>query len=175
MCPAGSVSTYDAEPPAFVGACINTQFMSTQVRLPQAMPDSSAVQGSDTAERAVAEAAQRAWERAFAVLSPVIGQQGVAALYRRALSLSRREHASLVPLYEGTSLAGGIDLTKLQTMLLELDSVEAAAVQASLGRHFVELLSQLIGARLAERLLHPPSELIQPLNFNGSAAKDPSS
>nr|WP_312986710.1 hypothetical protein [Comamonas koreensis] len=148
--------------------------MSTQVRSSQAMPDSSAVQGCGTAECAVAEAAQKAWERAFAVLSPVIGHQGVAALFRRALSLSRREHLSLVPLYEATSL-GEIDLTKLQAMLLALDSVEAGAVQASLGRHFVELLSQLIGARLAEHLLYPIGELIHPLKFNGSAAKDSSS
>lgn len=174
MRPAGSVSTYDAEPPAFAGACIYSKSMSTQVRSSQATPNSSAVQGSGTAECAVAESAQKAWERAFTVLSPVIGYQGVAGLYRRALSLSRREHLSLVPLYEATRL-GGIELTKLQAMLLALDSVEAAAVQASLGRHFVELLSQLIGARLAEHLLHPTDELIHPLNFNGSAAKDPSS
>lgn len=148
--------------------------MSTQVRSSQAMPYSSAVQGSGTAACAVADAAQKAWERAFTVLSPVIGHQGVAGLFRRALSLSRREHPSLVPLYEATSL-GGIDLTQLQAMLLALDAVEAAAVQASLGRHFIELLSQLIGARLAEHLLHPTGELIHPLKFNGSAAKDPSS
>lgn len=138
------------------------------------MPESPEALGADTAAWAVAAAAQRAWERAFAVLSPVIGQQGVAALYRRCLSLSRREHAGLAALYDGTS-PGVIDLTNLRTMLLQLDAAEAVAVQASLGRHFVELLSQLIGAGLAERLLHPSGELIHPLNFNGSAAKDPSS
>lgn len=149
------------------------QPMSTQVRPTHVMPDAPQAPGLDAPAWTVAEASQRAWGRVFVSLSPVIGQQGVAALYKRCLYLSRDEHPDLALLYERASPAS-VDLANLQGALSKLGADEAATVQAALGRCFAELLSQLIGAALAERLLHPLGELISPPLSGGPAAEDQS-
>ncbi len=137
------------------------------------MPDSPQAPGPAAPAWTVAEASQQAWSRVFSALAPVIGQQGVAALYKRSLHLSRNEHPGMALLYERASPVSA-DLANLHDALSKLAEAEAAAVQAALGRRFAELLSQLIGAALAERLLHPLGELISPPISSGPAAEDQS-
>ena len=98
------------------------------------------------------------WEAITAALTPVIGQQGMSALYKRALVLSAADHPWLPAYRDDTSLA--MELAALRSALLRQPVSQAAGAGEAMTSIFVALLVSLIGSRLTEQLLHdalPPA------------------
>ena len=109
---------------------------------------------SETADAVrIAEIAVSIWDDVATALAPIIGQPGVAALFKRNIYLTRTAHSYLQTIDEKASLSDG--LAALQRILAHLDRTEVIAVNAALLRNFHELLTTLIGASLTERLLRP--------------------
>jgi len=102
------------------------------------------------AER-IAEAAASTWREMHAVLSPVIGPGGVAALYQRALYVSRGAYPCLTAVREDALRPG--EFAALQLMLSQQPVARVAAINGALLQAFCDLLSNLIGVSLTERLL----------------------
>jgi hypothetical protein len=88
-----------------------------------------------------------------AVLTPVLGSRGVAALYQRALHLARSRHAWLDEAVEVVQPT--IDLVALRAAFVRQDRAEAAAAATAVLQCFHDLLASLIGAALCARLLDP--------------------
>jgi hypothetical protein len=86
-------------------------------------------------------------------LSPIVGQRGMAALYKRSLHLSRPLHAWLPAAAEGADV--DIDFESLTTALATRTSMDAAVAGTQLLESFLALLATLIGDSLTERLLRP--------------------
>ncbi len=86
-------------------------------------------------------------------LAPIVGQRGMAALYKRSLHLSRPMHAWLPVAAEGAD--AGADLAALAAALATRTSADAAAASTELLASFRALLTTLIGESLTERLLRP--------------------
>ena len=84
-------------------------------------------------------------------LTPIVGIRGVAALYKRSLFLTSREHPALLGLHE--SIQSTMELSSLTTILNSLSESEANNVGAALLQSFYELLCSLVGLSLTERLL----------------------
>lgn len=101
----------------------------------------------------IADLALSIWRGVDAALSPIIGQHGVAALYKRSLYLTRAEHPCLTAVYEGQLGPG--EFATLQTALSLQTSEDASAANAALLQNFHDLLAKLIGAALTEQLLRP--------------------
>lgn len=93
------------------------------------------------------------WQRTEAALAPIIGRGGVAALYRRSLFLSRAGHPWL-PGAQGGAL-DPVEFTELQAAIAARPSHEAQAATDALYKIFRDLLTELIGLSLTERLLRP--------------------
>jgi hypothetical protein len=112
----------------------------------------------------VAGALAAIWQEVDAALSPIIGSRGVAALYHRSLFRVAAEHRWLADLPQGALPA--IDLGALQSAAAQQSSAEALDGTRALFQTFHQLLTSLIGASLAERLLRsvgagsggPPAE-----------------
>lgn len=100
----------------------------------------------------ISEIAVSIWGGVGVALSPIIGQTGFAALFKRSVYLTRNTHPCLSVVNEGASPTTG-ELAVLQVVLAQQDNVEAVAVNAALLQNFHELLISLIGASLSERLL----------------------
>jgi hypothetical protein len=101
----------------------------------------------------VAKTACEVWRQIDASLSPIIGHRGVAALYRRSVQLLRQDHPSLAVL---DLEAPFVDvLAELQHASAGQSSRGAAEMNAALLETFRDVLTKLIGASLAERLLRP--------------------
>lgn len=114
----------------------------------------------------VADSAVSTWRAVDAALSPIIGQRGVAALFKRSLFLIRADHPWLAAIY-----VGGLppdDFESLRFALMQHSSSNAIAANAALLKSFHDLLAHLIGASLTERLL----QSIWPLPSSGAAAQD---
>jgi hypothetical protein len=84
-------------------------------------------------------------------LTPIIGQQGVAALYRRSLHLCASTHPRLASTCD--KVPAGMDLTALKSVIVEQSNTDALFFGEVLLTTFYELLSTLIGPSLTERLL----------------------
>lgn len=84
-------------------------------------------------------------------LTPIIGQQGVAALYRRSLHLCAANHPRLAGTYD--SVQASLDLTALKSVLVEQSEADALFYGEVLLTTFYELLTTLIGPSLTARLL----------------------
>ena len=98
-----------------------------------------------------------------AALTPIIGPRGVAALYKRSLFLTSREHPALLDLQENLPTTE-MDLAPLVAALTPLGDADAHLVGGALLMSFHELISSLVGSSLTERLLrsvwdHPLSDL----------------
>ena len=117
----------------------------------QPNPAASAQQaeGADAAQ--IADLSVSTWRAVDAALSPVIGQRGVAALYKRSLYLIRADHPCLSAVYEGELGPG--EFAGLHTALSGQSSSDAAAANGALLRAFHDLLAHLIGASLTGQLL----------------------
>ena len=88
-----------------------------------------------------------------AVLAPVLGPRGVAALYQRALHVTRAQHPWLGELVDVAQPV--IDLEALQAAFAHRPGAEAATVATALLQSFQDLLASLIGRPLSQRLLDP--------------------
>ena len=99
----------------------------------------------------VADAAVAVWRDVDAALNSVIGLRGVAALYRRSLFLQRVNYPWLASALSGPATA--MDLAALKTALAQQDSAVAAAAGGATLQTFYELLTNLVGPSLTERLL----------------------
>jgi hypothetical protein len=106
-------------------------------------------QGADAAQ--IAAAIVSTLQAIDAALSSIIGQGGVAALYRRSLHLSAPTYPWLAS--PSTSVPAVMDLPALQSVLIQQGSAAAAAGGGFLLHTFYELLASLIGSALTERLL----------------------
>lgn len=102
-----------------------------------------------------------AWGEIDEALTPIIGQQGVAALYRRSLHLTARAHPWLGAVLDngaanavGTGIDSVVDIDVLYGVLMRQDATVAGTVGEEFLRTFYGLLTNLIGASLTERLLH---------------------
>jgi hypothetical protein len=101
-------------------------------------------------ERVAAEVAAT-WRDIDEALTPIIGKRGVAALYGRSVHLARQAHPWLASAEAGAPAT--MDLGVLVSMLSAQTAAEAAAGGGRLLHAFHELLTNLIGASLTERLL----------------------
>lgn len=84
-------------------------------------------------------------------LTPIIGQQGVAALYRRSLHLCASTHPRLAITRD--KVPTGMDLTALKSVIVEQSDADALFFGEVLLTTFYDLLSTLIGPSLTARLL----------------------
>lgn len=99
----------------------------------------------------IADAHVSAWRAIDAGLSPIIGKNGVAALFRRAVDLSRAH-------YRWLRMAQAVDMPDnwigaLATALSKQQPEEASAANDEILQTFSDLLGKLIGESLAARLL----------------------
>ncbi|HSI52587.1 MAG: hypothetical protein ACAH21_08890 [Ramlibacter sp.] len=123
-----------------------------------------AATGADA--RQIADASVAVWSAIDEALSPVIGPRGSGALYKRSIHLARASYPWLGAAYEGAGRPG--DFSALNTALAAQTAVQAAAAHDAVLKIFHDLLADLIGRSLTQRLLQavwdsPP---------NGAAAQD---
>ena len=121
-------------------------------------------EGSDGAQ--IADAIFSAWQEIDAALSPILGQQGVAALYKRSLYLTAAAYPWLAGAFQGAHAA--MDLTELKSIFAQQDGNNAAATGGALLQTFHELLASLVGPALTERLLRSVWEHL----LSGAPAQD---
>jgi hypothetical protein len=123
--------------------------MQSEARRIQAtIADLAAV--STDAERIAAIAAST-WREIHTVLSPVIGPGGVAALYQRAVYVTRPAYPALALAREDPLQTG--DFAALRLALAQQTAEQVAAANGALLLAFCDLLANLIGISLTERLL----------------------
>jgi hypothetical protein len=127
-------------------------------------------QGADAAQ--IAEKSVCAWRAVESALSPIIGQRAVAALYKRSVALVHADYPWLMSHETGSLRSRQSDeFDLLRTILSQQTSSDAMAAHWALLRTFRNLLANLIGESLTERLLGSVCE------FPSSAgvAQEPSS
>lgn len=117
-----------------------------------------AASGADAGQ--IAQAAVVSWTAVDRALSPIIGSRGMAALYKRSLHLAIAEHPWLAAAYEGALQPG--DFASLRSALSQQTATIAAAAHDAMLQIFEDLLNNLIGRSLTQRLLqtvwdHPSS------------------
>lgn len=101
--------------------------------------------------RQVADASLVVWGAIDRALSPVIGQRGSAALYQRSLHLARADFPWLAAVYGNA--AEPRDFVALHAALVQQTAKHAAAAHDHLLQTMLDLLADLIGQSLTERLL----------------------
>jgi hypothetical protein len=119
----------------------------------------------DDRAQMVADAAVARWESMVDALTPVLGQRGVAALYRRTLNVAGRAHPCLLLAHEDTE---PIRFDQLRKVLRKQPADQAAAATDASIQTFHELLNNLIGIPLTQRLL---GGLWSPI-YSGSPVQD---
>ncbi|MFC6340073.1 hypothetical protein [Pseudomonas karstica] len=107
--------------------------------------------GPDADIARIAQAIVSTLQDMDAALTAIIGQQGVAALYRRSLQLCASAHPRLAGTYD--SLQASLDVTALNSVLVEQSEADALFFGQVLLTTFYELLTTLIGPLLTARLL----------------------
>ncbi|KRC20325.1 hypothetical protein ASE31_25415 [Acidovorax sp. Root217] len=113
----------------------------------------------------VAMAAVHRWEAIVEVLTPILGQRGVAALYRRTLSVAGASHPCLIEAQESDE---PLTFKRLRRVLAQQSPDAAAAATDASLQTFHGLLDSLIGTSLTQRLL---GSVWSPI-FSGSPAQD---
>jgi hypothetical protein len=99
----------------------------------------------------VSEGFAQTLEQMRAVLTPILGPQAVAALYRRCLHLCAATHPCFESLCETEETA--MNTLAFKTMLAQQSSAEARRRGDALVTTFHTLLASLIGPALTEQLL----------------------
>jgi hypothetical protein len=99
----------------------------------------------------IADLIASTWEEVELALTPIIGQQGVIALYGRSLHLTASTYSWLAGIRE--SMPPKVDLAALKSVLSQQSSSDAAAAGGALLQTFYEVLASLVGSSLTERLL----------------------
>jgi hypothetical protein len=102
---------------------------------------------------AIAEATISTWSQVSVLLIPVIGMQGVDAIFRRSLYISRISFSWLV--FGEEQKESAALLVTLKARLAGRDADDAAEAGYTLLLNFIELLITLIGESLTERMLSP--------------------
>jgi hypothetical protein len=106
---------------------------------------------SDADSTQIAAAVATIWDEIDDALTPIIGQLGLVALYRRTIHLAAAQHAWLAGRDEG--VLTDTDPAVLRCVLARRNSAEAAAGGNVFLNTFQELLAGLIGRSLTARLL----------------------
>jgi hypothetical protein len=101
--------------------------------------------------KVIAARTLQSWEAITAALIPVIGQRGMAALYKRTLALCTIKFAWLPAFRDDTAIA--MELSALHVALLHQQAPIAAAAGEAMQSTIVSLLGSLIGASLTAQLL----------------------
>lgn len=101
----------------------------------------------ESAEQIADEVAATA-KRIESALTPIVGAQGVAALFRRSLLLARRQHTGLAGIAEPPAAAESLDVPALQASLAQMVSVDAALAGGAWLETFQGLVAGLIGTPL---------------------------
>lgn len=109
--------------------------------------------GDDATAEQIAAALAAVWLELDAVMSPIIGPRGVAALGQRSLHLVRATYPWLALAAGQPGEPAKLDPALLLPQLAQRNRDEAAAACSHFLDTFHELLSRLIGASLTERLL----------------------
>lgn len=104
---------------------------------------------ADTAS--VAQAIVSTLQGMYAALTPIIGQQGVAALYRRSLRLCASQYPRVAHISDRVQAA--LELQALNVELVTESAADALFFGEVLLTTFYELLTTLIGPSLTARLL----------------------
>jgi hypothetical protein len=125
---------------------------------------SRAAHGEDATQ--IADAIVSTWQLIDIALTPIIAQQGVAALYKRSLYLTVPAHSWLAGTHEG--IQSTMDLALLKSVLVRQSSADAAACGGALLQTFYELLTSLVGLSLTERLLRS----VWANSLSGTSAQD---
>jgi hypothetical protein len=99
----------------------------------------------------IADSVAATWRHVEESLTPILGPQGVTALYKRSLVVTARSHPWLAGLPEGPP--NTVDLAALTATMMEQESKEAARTGGELLQTFYGLVNSLIGASLTHRLL----------------------
>ena len=108
------------------------------------------------------------WRDIDTSLAPVIGHRGVAALFGRSFHLVRADYPWLTAPHESTT--DRIDFASLQSALSQLTSANVVTISGALLDKFAQLLTNLIGVSLTERLLRP----VVDVHSAGAAAQETS-
>ena len=93
------------------------------------------------------------WQEIDAVLSPILGQGGVVALFKRSLYLTGSAHPWLSQLHKGEQTE--MDLAELKSAITRQSSADAYSAGGTLLQTFNGLLASMVGPGLTERLLRP--------------------
>lgn len=113
----------------------------------------------DASAHQIADVACATWRDINIILSPIIGQQGVAALIKRSLHLQHVNYPVLKAIQGSIILPGGFPA--LHALLIKETTTNAILINNSLLNTFYELLTNLIGVSITHQLLHsifaPPS------------------
>jgi hypothetical protein len=117
----------------------------------------------------VAEAFALTLEQMRAVLTPILGPQAVAALYRRCLHLCAATHPCFEALYGNEETA--MNTLAVKTMLAQQSSAEARRRGDALVSTFHTLLASLIGPALTEQLVGDCTASSMDRNDHQSSAK----
>ena len=141
--------------------------MQDEARRIQTMVAALVSQGADA--RRVLDAALWTWSDLEAVLSPLIGQRGVAAIFKRSLHLTCADYPWLGAVQVGGNRS--VRFVSLRTELSQQTASNAAAANNALLRTFCHLVASLLGESLQERLLMS----IRDTRAAGHAAQDPPS
>jgi hypothetical protein len=121
----------------------------------------------DNADAAqIAEAVFAIWAEIDDALTPILGPQGVVALFRRSLHLTTLSHPWVTAQHDGTPTS--MDPAALKAELARQSSAVAAVGGNAFLQNFYELLASLVGASLAERLLRS----VWANSSSGTTAKD---
>jgi len=107
------------------------------------------------------------WLALQSALVPIIGQGGFAALYQRCLHLVQPAHPWLAAAEESRDRA--LHFEPLRQALSQAESAQAALAQDQLLQTFLDVLGNLIGPSLVERLVGPA--LVSP--SSSPAGQDP--
>ena len=108
--------------------------------------------GSADAAR-IADIAYSIWRDVGSALSPIIGELGVAALFKRSVYLCRDAYPCLAAVFDDAPQHD--QPAGLRAVLARQSPAAAVAANTALLQNFQDLLTTLIGAALGERLLRP--------------------
>jgi hypothetical protein len=139
--------------------------MDIPERFPIAAPLAHRVQADASASQ-IANAIAATWVEIDAALTPIVGQRGLTALYKRSLYLTASAHPWLEGLQEG--MQSTMDLDRLKSVVSQQSSADAVAGGSDLFRTFHDLLDSMVGPSLTERLLRS----VWALSSHGPAAQD---
>ncbi len=115
----------------------------------------------------IADAVVATWRDIDAVLVPIIGNRGLAALYQRSVHVTAQAHPWLSVADEVAPAVA--DFSELTPLLCQQSAAAAMAGATTLFTTFHDLLSSVVGPSLTERLMRP----VWVATSSDSAAKDP--